>query len=362
MGQTIAVALSGGIDSLVAAALLKDQGHALIGLHFLNGYETGAAPARQDGHDPHFTAIEAHARRTMAPLAEQLGIPLYIIDLRQEFQSQVVDYFINAYSAGFTPNPCLVCNPIIKFDILLERARTLGATQMATGHYARITTTPDGQRLRLMQGVDTHKDQSYFLARLSQAQLATAVLPLGNLRKEQTRRIAHRKGLIPPTARESQDVCFIRDGHYADFLTRNAGDVPQPGPIEDMRGRVVGRHNGLHRFTIGQRRGINCPAAEPYYVVRLDRERNCLVVGSKQALLRRRCIVSRINWIAPVPQRPTKVGVRIRYRHQAVPATLSPIDAQQAEIAFDMPESAVTPGQGAVFYKADEVLGGGWIE
>lgn len=362
MGETIAVALSGGIDSMVTAGLLKEQGHRLIGLHFLHGYEAGI-PERHAGDaagDP-FAPVLDRARRTMAALAEQLEIAVHIIDLREEFQSRVVDYFIATYAAGATPNPCLVCNPSIKFDFLLDRARALGAERLATGHYARIVPADDRRRMRLLQGVDPRKDQSYFLARLTQDQLAAAVLPLGDLHKTETRQMACRLGWVPPVTGESQDVCFIRDNHYADFLVRSAGLTPQPGPIEDLQGHVIGRHPGLHHFTIGQRRGINCPAGAPYYVVRLDHKRNCLIVGGKEDLLKPRCTVTTINWIAPPPAAPIAIRVRIRYRHAAVPATLVPTAAQQAEIHFATPESAVTPGQGAVFYRGEEVLGGGWI-
>jgi tRNA-uridine 2-sulfurtransferase len=361
MRDLVAIALSGGIDSLVAAALLKEQGHGLIGLHFLSGYEAGPAKVNLDPADPMFAAIEAHARRTLGPLAEQLDIPLYIIDVRAEFLRWVVDYFVTTYESGKTPNPCLVCNPMIKFDLLLNKARDLGATQIATGHYARIVPA-EGDRMRLLRGLDDRKEQSYFLARLTQQQLTSAILPLGAMRKEQTRRIAHHKGLIPVTAGESQDICFIRDGNYADFLVQKTGFVPRPGPIEDVNGHVIGRHTGLHRFTIGQRRGINCPAGVPYYVVRIDPDRNCLVVGSQENLLAIRCRVTHINWIAPSPTQSMRIMVRIRYRHMAVAATLTPVDAATVDIRFDKPEAAVTPGQGAAFYLGDEVLGGGWIE
>ncbi|KJS32169.1 MAG: hypothetical protein VR64_08720 [Desulfatitalea sp. BRH_c12] len=361
MQACTAIALSGGIDSLVAAALLRDRGCRLIALHFLSGYEAGGGLCGTHGDDANFAALENRARRSILPLADQLDIPLHIIDLRKEFQEQVVDYFVDTYGRGQTPNPCLVCNPAIKFTILLEKARIWGATHIASGHYATIEAADDG-RMRLLAGIDKRKDQSYFLARLSQQQLASAVLPLGKLTKEQTRRIAHSKGLIPATTTESQDICFINEGTYNDFLARQPGFRSQPGSIEDMGGHVIGSHKGLHHYTVGQRRGINCPAAEPYYVVQIDQQRNCLRVGNKEDLLTDRCRVDHINWIAPAPQRPLQVMVRVRYRHKAVSALLSPIDTNRVEIRFDAPEPAVTPGQGAVFYQDDEVLGGGWIE
>ena len=360
MTPTVAIALSGGIDSLVSAALLKEQGYRVIGLHFLHGYENGDLHGGDPRDAQAFAAMAARARRKLDPLADQLDIPVHLVDLRQPFQERVVDYFIRTYQNGCTPNPCLVCNPSIKFDLLVQKARALGAERLATGHYARIVEAPDGRR-RLMRGIDTAKDQSYFLARLTQPQLAGALLPLGAVTKEQTRRIAGRKALIPSSALESQDVCFITNGDYHEFIRRQPGFESVPGPIEDLQGRTVGRHSGLHRYTIGQRRGINCPAAHPYYVIRLEPQRNCVVVGTRQDLAATRCRVTDINWIDVPPRRPFVSAVQVRYRHKAVPALVTPFADNTAQVDFHAPESALTPGQGAVFYLKDEVLGGGWI-
>jgi len=357
MQSHTAIAMSGGIDSLVAAAMLKEQGLSLIALHFLNGYESGLSPCTPSDEANGVT----QARLALQPLADRLGIPLFIIDLQTEFQKHVVDYFVSTYALGKTPNPCLVCNPSIKFDVLMQKAMALGADGMATGHYARIDMAADGRR-RLLRGVDPQKEQSYFLSRLTQHQLAMALLPLGGMTKAQTRHFARQRGLVPATAQESQDVCFIKSGSYGDFLAQHPQFVPQAGTIEDLEGRVIGRHRGLHAFTIGQRRGINCPAAEPYYVVRLEPQRNCLIVGAKKDLLTSKCRVDQINWIAPPPQGPLQVMTRVRYRHQAVPSRLIPLGADRAELLFETPEAAVTPGQGAVFYAGEEVLGGGWIQ
>ena len=361
MRNCTAIALSGGIDSLVSAALLQDQGHQVIGLHFLSGYEAGIPSAGASLDKQTFAAIEDHSRRTLHPMADQLKIPLHIIDLRIEFRNRVVNYFVETYAKGQTPNPCLVCNPSIKFDVLLKAARALGASKIASGHYARIEMAGDGKS-RLLRGIDNKKDQSYFLSRLSQEQLASIILPLGNLTKAHTRRIARRRGLIPVTAQESQDICFIKYGTYGDFLTRQTGFIPKPGPIEDVEGRLLGNHKGLHQFTIGQRRGINIPAVEPYYVVRMDPRRNCLIVGNKKNLFSDQCRVSHINWISGPPDEPTQVMTRVRYRHKAVAATITPIQTDCVEVRFETPEPAITPGQGAVFYRGEEVLGGGWIE
>lgn len=355
-----AIALSGGIDSLVAAAMLIDQGRRVIALHFVSGYEPEIVKPDvplKSGNE----SINSRIRHNLQPLADQLDIPLHIIDLRHEFKRFVVDYFVKTYLQGKTPNPCLVCNPLIKFDLLWRKAKDCGADCIATGHYARIQPDTQGY-LQLLRGVDRTKDQSYFLARLSKMQLTNAVLPLGTLTKNQVKTIAREKGLIPLTNRESQDVCFIPNGTYSDFLIRQPGVCFQPGPIEDLQGNHIGRHDGLQRFTIGQRKGINCPASHPYYVVKIEKERNCLVVGTKNDLLKKNCRVNQINWLIPPPQSPIHVKIKIRYRHQAVASTVSPLGPEQAQITFEKPEPAVTPGQGAVFYHEDQVLGGGWIE
>ena len=344
MTASIAIAVSGGIDSLVAAYLLKQTGADVFGIHSLTGFEGPAAPDST----------------TIASCCRQVAMPVVVVDLRHAFKQCVVDYFTDTYQAGETPNPCLVCNPVIKFGHLLAEARKQGATRLATGHYARIEAR-EGEPCRLKKGVDAAKDQSYFLARLTQRQLAQACFPLGDWTKGQVRALAAQKGLRPMTRQESQDVCFIRDTSYADFLTGTAGMRPQPGDIVDTAGRRIGSHDGLHRFTVGQRRGINCPASEAYYVVRIEPRHNRLVVGFKEELYRKDCKVKEINWIGEAPDQEMAVAVRIRYRHQAVPARLMPIDVQSAEIHFERPQAAVTPGQGAVFYRGEEVLGGGWI-
>lgn len=361
MKQVVAIALSGGIDSLVSAALLKEQGHEVIGLHFITGYESGfqdQSTASRLGAE--FSSLENQAFEQLSAMVDQLAIPIKVIDLRTDFQRHVVDYFTGAYQQGKTPNPCLVCNPSIKFDILFRKAQALGAQFLATGHYARLACGPN-DRMQLLRGLDPLKEQSYFLARLSQEQLRRTILPLGGYTKKDTRRMAQQRGLRPAATGESQDICFIKNGSYSDFLDRQPGFVSSPGAIENLAGQVIGRHNGLHRYTIGQRRGINCPAAEPYYVIALDTRRNALIVGSRMDLLTRRCQVDRINWIASPPSKDLQTMVRVRYRHAAVPALLVPSGARAAEIIFDEPVSAVTPGQGAVFYDDDEVLGGGWI-
>lgn len=336
-----AIALSGGVDSLVAAALLKDRGHTLLGIHFTTGYND-VSPDRID------------------QIARRLEIPLEFVDVGEPFRRKVIDYFIRSYREGKTPNPCLVCNSVIKFGAVLAEAERLGARLLATGHYARIQRDGEG-RCRMMRGVDPDKDQSYFLAFLSQAQLSRAVFPLGGLTKAGVRRLAEERGLIPAKRRESQDVCFISSS-CGRFLEQEGGITPLPGPIADAAGRILGTHPGLHHFTVGQRRGINCPASAPYYVLDLDPRKNRLVVGFKSELPVDRCRLSGVHWIVPPPESPVRLSVRIRYRHQAVPAVFSPEEGGWGTMVFDRPEAAVTPGQGAVFYSGELVLGGGWIE
>jgi tRNA-specific 2-thiouridylase len=345
MNRSIAVAVSGGVDSMVAAHLLKQETPEVFAVHFRTGFET----------EPSDRIL-----RRIQSIGEQLGIPVHVIDLSADFNRQVVDYFATTYLSGETPNPCVVCNPLIKFGALLRFSAGLGADVLATGHYARVRMDSSG-RYRLFKGVDARKDQSYFLARLTQTQLAKACFPLGALTKTTVKEIALREGLNPVNADESQDVCFIKAGSYRQLVASLTGRTPIPGLIETTAGKVVGRHPGLHAFTIGQRRGINCPAAEPYYVVRLDSERNRLVVGHRSDLLAAEFRVVRINWIAPAPAAAMQVRTRVRYRTPETSGTLTPMDDETAWVRFAAPQAAVTPGQAAVFYDDDEVLGGGFI-
>lgn len=362
MKSKVAVAVSGGIDSLVAASLLKSEGYRVIGLHFLTGYETLSQQrfaADKTDRPEVSTGVSDVSPHPIVDIERQIQAPIHIIDLSNLFEKQVVDYFASTYSSGRTPNPCLVCNPVIKFGELLEKATELGADFLATGHYARIQTDKQGHHL--LRGKDLRKDQSYFLAFLNQMQLGRILFPLGEIEKDRVKKIARENGLVPVATEESQDVCFIRGTSYADFLTQKAGFTARSGPIEDSAGNRIGTHTGLHRFTIGQRRGINCPATEPYYVLRIDPANNRLIVGFKNELSRPDCRVENTNWIIKEPSGPVKIHVRLRYRHKAVPAVLTPESSGKAYIRFEKPQDAVTPGQGAVFYLDEEVLGAGWI-
>ncbi len=341
MNNTTAIAISGGIDSLIAAYLLKKQGKDIIAFHFLTGYEKESPDL-------------------IKSVTKQLDIDLKIIDCREIFKKKVIDYFIQTYQAGKTPNPCIVCNPCIKFGAIPELLnKEFGISRIATGHYARVTRDNDG-KYHLFKGIDAEKDQSYFLAFLAQKQLSAACFPLGNITKSDVKKLAEENGLNPVVKKESQDICFIRETTYGEFLTQH-GVKSEPGVIEDINGKILGEHKGLYLFTIGQRRGINCPASEPYYVVKTDMNQNRLIVGFKKDLYSSECRVEKINWICHEPTAPISLYTRVRYRHKAVSSTLFPIDKDKAIIRFESPESAVTPGQGAVFYQDDEVIGGGFI-
>jgi len=352
MKKKIAIAISGGIDSLVSAYLLKEEGFEVTGIHFLTGYEKSG---KQVGSN------EETVLRKISDLAEQLEIRIDILDCSREFKTKVVDYFTQAYRSGKTPNPCLICNPLIKFGTVLDFAHKLGTDSLATGHYAGKNKGKDGL-FHLVKGADTKKDQSYFLAFLTQAQLSSAVFPISRFTKQEVKKLACEKGLRPAVESESQDICFIREMNYGTFLSRETGFEPENGAIVDISGKKIGSHRGIHLFTVGQRRGINCPASEPYYVISTDVKKNIVVVGSKKDILKDKCHVTGINGISKEPTSPIDVHTRIRYRNKAVISTLILEGRHTATVIFESLQQAVTPGQGAVFYRENEVLGGGFID
>ena len=360
MKQHIAVAISGGIDSLYTAHHLIQSGHEVTGIHFITGYGGfPEIPAHPDGRVVVQGNPDQRTVSAMSCLSARLGIPIHILDLTDLFENLVVHDFVAQYQNGKTPNPCLVCNPGIKFGRVLYYALSLGADRLATGHYARVET--DSGLARLYKGLDTTKDQSYFLAFLNQTQLKRALFPLGRLSKADIVEKAKAAGLAPLIRKESQDVCFIHDDYKA-FLLSRSGFRHENGEIRTTDGKKVGTHTGLHSFTIGQRRGINCPAAFPYYVIRLDTESNTLVVGSKDELLSDRLSVRNPSWIQEnSPDFPLTALTRIRYSHKGVPATVHRDDQGTLDVTCHEPVLSVTPGQGAVFYREDEVLGAGWI-
>ena len=364
MKKKTAIAISGGIDSLMSAYILKEKGHEVFGIHFITGYESlpdASSVNSPDSQEKSISAIREHAIGKISKIARQLDINIEVLDCSKEFKEKVVDYFSRTYLAGKTPNPCLVCNPLIKFGTVLDFARKMGASLLATGHYAGNKIDNTGL-YHLIKGADTEKDQSYFLAFLNQEQLSCAMFPLSELTKKEVMRLAEEKGLNPPVKKESQDICFVTDRSYVEFLRHETGFKSGPGIIANKKGKILGSHNGIHNFTIGQRRGINCPASEPYYILGIDAGKNTVVAGSKKELLTSECRVIDINWVTEKHLFPVKVNTRIRYRSQEVSSTLFPEADNAATIRFDTPQSAVTPGQGAVFYLGNEVLGGGFID
>jgi tRNA-specific 2-thiouridylase len=335
--------MSGGVDSSVTAALLKTAGHNVFGITMR--LWDGASAAVDD------------ARR----VADHLGIEHHVAAFEGCFATEIMDYFASEYLAGRTPNPCARCNKLIKFGALLERAKELGADQLATGHYARILTSENGTA-HLLKAVNLPKDQSYFLFSLRQEQLHEIIFPLGDMRdKIEVRRIASRLGIPVAEKSDSQDICFIPDGDYAGFLERS-GVASPPGDFILADGRVVGRHSGIHRYTVGQRRGMGIAWSEPLYVVRIDPVTNSVVVGIEAELYRKSLTIRHCNWLRPVQTGAGELDCKIRYRHQQVPCSLTLLPENSAEISFTKPQKGITPGQVAVLYIGDEVIGGGWIE
>jgi tRNA-specific 2-thiouridylase len=353
--RRVLVALSGGVDSAVAAALLVEAGYEVIAISML-------LAGNVESHDGGCCSIDdfQDARR----VAEQLGIPYYVLNLKEAFRERVIDVFTAEYLRGRTPNPCLLCNRDLKFDLLWQRARELDAHFVATGHYARVVYDQTQGCYQLLRGVDQQKDQSYFLFPLRQAQLARTLFPVGHLSKATVRAKAAALGLKVAEKPESQDICFVPNGDYARFIEQHVPpDQRKAGEIIDQHGRVLGDHEGIHRFTIGQRRGLGISgSATPQYVIHIDAQSHRVTVGNKEQLMTRGLIAQEVNWVEHQPTQEVEVTVKIRYRHPALPARVIPQPGGKAEVWFQQSYPAVTPGQGAVFYADDRVLGGGWIE
>jgi tRNA-specific 2-thiouridylase len=339
----VAVALSGGVDSAVAAYLLSRKGLAVEGFHLR--LENGSVIPSD-----------------LPALAGRLGLPLEILDLREEFAHLVVNYFVDQYFVGHTPNPCVRCNASIKFGILWDKVSSKGFTHLATGHYVRLGPGPNGS-LRLFRGVDPAKDQSYFLCQIPRSLLPHLLFPLGDLTKQEVR-VQFKELGLPSVAscQESQDICFIPRGGYQEFLWARRGCRGCLGDLVDRQGRVLGRHRGVENFTVGQRRGLSIPAREPYYVLQIQPECNRVVIGPKSELYSPGLRARGMNWLIDPPERELVVTAVIRYRHPGVQAVLKPQGGGQVEVAFATPQAAVSPGQTVAFYDGDCLLGGAWIE
>ncbi len=350
----VAVALSGGVDSSTAAALLVRQGYDVVGL-MMRLWATRYAGDLPDNRCCSSAAVE-DARQ----VCELLGIPFRMIEMEQDFRLHVVEYFCDGYALGRTPNPCLACNRHIKFRALLHLAFEFGAQYLATGHYARIRSSNGAYQL--LKGVDREKDQSYVLYMLGQDELSNVLFPLGGYTKRQVRALAAEHNLPTADRPESQDVCFVSDGNYRAFVARQRPETVRSGPILDLRGRVMGEHRGIAFYTIGQRQGLGIAAPHPLYVVEIDPSRNALIVGPKAAVFRRRLWAEDVHFVAGSPPAgKADITAKIRYKAEEATATLVPLPEQRAEVIFDQPQPAITPGQGVVFYQGDIVLGGGII-
>jgi len=358
-GRKAVVAMSGGVDSSVAASLLIDKGFDVTGLT-MNLFSLPAELCRSEELR---SCCGQKAVEDANRVAIHLGIPHFVLDLRREFEAAVIADFVREYGRGRTPNPCVRCNERIKFRLLLQRARRLGADFIATGHHARAARDLGDSQYLLKKGKDRAKDQSYFLYRLNQAQLARILMPVGELTKSEVREIARRRGLPVAEKAESQETCFAPLGDYPEFL---AGRVPRAfrtGPIKDLAGRILGEHKGVGYYTIGQRRGLGISSPRPLYVVAIDASRNTIVVGQEKDLYRNKLMASEVRLISGAPLKgPILVKAKIRYKHQEAKALVIPVSARRVRVEFATPQRALTPGQSVVFYERQGVLGGGIID
>lgn len=354
--KRVVVAMSGGVDSSVAAALLVEQGYEVIGMMMrLWSEETVSGRVYNRCCTPDQMA---DARR----IADRLNIPFYVLDTREVFKNTVVDYFIDQHRQGYTPNPCIECNRHIRFEWLLNNALALDADFLATGHYARVRQLADGS-FQLLRAVDDRKDQSYVLSVMGQTQLSHALFPIGDYTKDEVRQFAAKFGLPTASKQDSQDLCFLGDGDYRRFLREHAPEVMASGPIVRRDGTIVGEHQGLANYTIGQRKGLGVQAQEPLYVIGMNPYRNALIIGSKDELGIAELSADRVNWVSgTAPDEPFRAEVKIRYKAKPAAALIEPLGTDRIRVRFDEPVRDATPGQGAVIYDGEVCLGGGIIE
>lgn len=353
---TVVVAMSGGVDSSVAAALLVEAGYNVIGMMMRLWSEDTF------GDGAHNRCCTPEQMNDARKIADKLGIPFYVLDTKATFRNTVVQYFIDQHALGNTPNPCIECNRQIRFTFLQQNALALGADYLATGHYARITQDNAG-KYQLRTGLDPRKDQSYVLSVMGQDELAHALFPIGEYEKPQVREIAERIGLSVHSKKDSQDLCFLGDGDYRRFLRDHAPQIMDAGPIMTRAGEVLGEHTGLANYTVGQRRGLGVAHPVPLYVLGKDVGRNALLVGTQDELGRAELTAKRMNWVSGVvPDGPVVAQVKIRYKAKPVSAVVTPLDGERVHVQFETALRDITPGQGAVIYDGDVCLGGGLIE
>jgi tRNA-specific 2-thiouridylase len=364
----IAVAMSGGVDSSAAAAILKAQGHDLVGFSMQLWNQRRGISVDEHGDLLPSRCCSLDDVYDARRVAEELGFPFYVLNLERDFERDVVGPFITSYLEGETPIPCVACNSRLKFASLDRLAASLGCDKVATGHYARVEFDSDAKRHRLFRGRNLQKDQSYFLWELTQEQLSRSLFPLGEMSKPEVREAARAAHLAVAEKAESQEICFVPDGDYAGFIDRylaaegETSRLPGAGEIVNAGGDVIGEHQGIHRYTVGQRRGLGISNERPLYVVSIDAARNRVIVGEQDELLSDEFTAAGVNWVAfDEPAEPVRAWVRVRYRHEPAPATITPLPERRARVKFDEPQRAITPGQATVFYRGDETVGGGWI-